>query len=225
MHFLETARCWHWGTLWYQSCFVVTTVVTSWHFTCNFTRYLQVQALCNLSGLQVMLPLSHQGSSGDLPFLSPQSPWDGSCHLLDLFRSIWTRRTQSLLILGDAERSSPAARCSQHASVKLYKWLLKAAKECVRQIVRGKKANQKQNNNSTLFNLMVQSFMPKIRHVFAVSNQRGLATKSDILFMGFYKQGLPREIILALWNPAFLHVTFPAAPAFFLPPSFISVFG
>lgn len=39
--------------------------------------------------------------------------------------------------------------------------------------------------------------------------------KSDILFMGFYKQKFPREINLALWNAALLHVAFPAAPAFF----------
>ena len=39
--------------------------------------------------------------------------------------------------------------------------------------------------------------------------------KSDILFMGFYKQGIPREINLALWKAALLHVTSPAAPAFF----------
>lgn len=39
--------------------------------------------------------------------------------------------------------------------------------------------------------------------------------KSDILFMGFYKQRIPREINLALWNAALLHVTSLAAPAFF----------
>lgn len=49
--------------------------------------------------------------------------------------------------------------------------------------------------------------------------------KSDILFMGFYKQGLPREINLALWNAALLHVTFLAAPAFFLTTNFILFLG
>lgn len=48
--------------------------------------------------------------------------------------------------------------------------------------------------------------------------------KSDSLFIGFYKQGIPGEIILALWNAALLHAISMASPGFVLPTSLILVF-
>lgn len=60
-----------------------------------------------------MLPLNHQETSGDLPFHFLQSPWDGSCQLLDLLHPIWTKTIQSLLILRDTELSSFAVRSKQ----------------------------------------------------------------------------------------------------------------
>lgn len=81
--------------------------------------------------------------------------------------------------------------CSQHASVKLYKWLLKAAKECVRQIVRGEKTTTTTKN----YLIWWRGVLCQSKACLLLAIKVALRMKSDIFLWDFTSRGSLGKLI------------------------------